>query len=118
MTKQLHMKEDIHSEDLQEIISKPPSWLLQRGITFIVLTVFMIFGLSFFIRYPEVVTVSMKFSTSNAPKVLTSRVNGNLVRILTKDGTLVEKNTDIAYLESVADHDQVLSLLDKMVVWR
>lgn len=108
------MKEDIHSEDLQEIISKPPSWLLQRGITFIVLTIFMIFGLSFFIRYPEVVTVSMKLNTSNAPKVLTSKVNGNLVKILVKDGTTVKKNSDIAYVESVADHDQVLSLLDKM----
>lgn len=114
MAKTSNMKEDIHSEDLQEIISKPPSWLLKRGITFIVLTIFMIFGLSFFIRYPEVVTVSMKFNTSNAPKVLTSKVNGNLVRILVKDGTIVEKNTNIAYLESVADHDQVLSFLDKM----
>jgi len=56
----------------------------------------------------------MKFNTSNAPKVLTSKVNGNLVKILAKDGTTVEKNSDIAYLESVADHDQVLSLLDKM----
>jgi len=108
------MSEDIHSEDLQEIISKPPSWLLKRGITFIVLTIFMMFGLSFFIRYPEVVTVSMKFNTSNAPKVLTSKVNGNLVKMLVKDGLVVEKNTDIAYVESVADHDQVLSLLDKM----
>lgn len=114
MAKTLQMKEDIHSEDLQEIIAKPPSWLLQRGITFIVLTIFMIFGLSFFIRYPEIVSVSMKFNTSNSPKILTSKVNGNLVRILSKDGTLVEKNTDIAYLESVADHEQVLSLLDKM----
>lgn len=114
MAKTTYLQEDIHSEDLQEIISKPPSWLLQRGITFIVLTIFMIFGLSFFIRYPEVVTVSMKFNTSNAPKVLTSKANGNLVRILAKDGTAVEKNTDVAYLESIADHDQVLSLLDKM----
>ena len=99
---------------MQEIISKPPSWLLQRGITFIVLTIFMICGLSFFIRYPEIVTVSMKFNTSNSPKVLTSKVNGNLVRILVKDGAIVEKNRDIAYLESVADPEQVLSLLDKM----
>ncbi|MEN5433862.1 secretion protein HlyD [Sphingobacterium faecium] len=114
MTKIIFVEKNIHSEDLQEIISKPPSWLLKRGITFIVLTILMILGLSFFIRYPEVVTVPMKFSTSNAPKVLTSKVSGNLVRILTKDGTLVEKNTDIAYLESVADHDQVLTLLSKM----
>lgn len=114
MEKTTFMEEDVHSEDLQEIISKPPSWLLKRGITFIVLTVFMILGLSFFIRYPEVVTVSMKFNTSNSPKVLTSKISGNLVKMLVNDGVLVDENTDIAYLESVADHSQVLSLLDKM----
>lgn len=114
MAKKTLMDEDIHSEDLQEIISKPPSWLLKRGITFIVLTIFMLFGLTFFIRYPEVVPVSMKFNTSSAPKVLTGKVTGNLVKILVKDGTAVDKNTDIAYLESVADHHQVLHLLDKM----
>lgn len=114
MAKKRLMEEDIHSEDLQDIISKPPSWLLKRGITFIVLTITMILGLSFFIRYPEVVTVSMKFNTSNAPKALISKVNGNLIKILIKDGTLVKKNTNIAYLESVADHDQVLNLLDKI----
>ncbi|MCS3556078.1 MULTISPECIES: HlyD family secretion protein [unclassified Sphingobacterium] len=114
MAKNKFMDEDIHSEDLQEIISKPPSWLLKRGITFIVLTIFMIFGLAFFIRYPEVVPVSMKFNTSSAPKVLTCKVNGNLVKILVKDGMAVDKNTDIAYVESVADHKQVLNLLDKM----
>lgn len=114
MAKNTMMDEDIHSEDLQEIISKPPSWLLKRGITFIVLTIFMLFGLTFFIRYPEVVPVSMKFNTSSAPKVLTGKVTGNLVKILVKDGTAVDKNTDIAYVESVADHHQVLHLLDKM----
>lgn len=114
MAKRAIFDDDIHSEDLQEIISKPPSWLLKRGITFIVLTIFMIFGLTFFIRYPEVVTVSMKFNTSSAPKVLTGKVNGNLVKILIKDGMPVDRNTNIAYVESVADHDQILNLLDKM----
>ena len=37
-----------------------------------------------------------------------------MVRILIKDGTAVDKNTDIAYMESVADHYEVLSLLHKM----
>ncbi|MCS3557561.1 MULTISPECIES: HlyD family secretion protein [unclassified Sphingobacterium] len=78
----------------------------------------MIFGLAFFIRYPEVVPVSMKFNTSSAPKVLTGKVNGNLVKILVKDGMAVDKNTDIAYVESVADHNQVLNLLDKMKLVR
>lgn len=67
-------KENIHSEDLQEIIAKPPSWLLKRGISFILLTVLLILGLSVFIRYPEIVTTTLRFSTTNAPKVLVSKL--------------------------------------------
>ncbi|MFD2553544.1 HlyD family secretion protein [Sphingobacterium tabacisoli] len=114
MAKKNYIDEDIHSEDLQEIIAKPPSWLLRRGISFILLTILMIIGLSVFIRYPEMVPVSMKFNTSNAPKALVSKVNGNLVGILIKEGQWIEKGTDVAYLESIADHKQVIDILERL----
>lgn len=63
-------EDDIHSEDLQEIISQPPSWLLKRGISFILLTILLIFGLSALIRFPEILTNSMKITTDNAPRVV------------------------------------------------
>ncbi|WP_160716395.1 HlyD family secretion protein [Chitinophaga solisilvae] len=114
MAKKTYPEEDIHSEDLQEIITKPPSWLMQRGISFVLLTILLLIGLSVFIRYPEMVAVSMKFNTSNAPKALVCRVTGNLVRILGREGQWVEKNTDIAYIESIADHTQVISILHRL----
>lgn len=114
MAKKNYVEEDIHSEDLQEIITKPPSWLMKRGISFILLTILIIFSLSVFIRYPEMVPVSMKFNTSNAPKALTSKVNGNLVTILINEGQWVEKQADIAYLESIGDHKQVISILERL----
>jgi len=114
MAKKTYLEEDIHSEDLQEIIAKPPSWLLKRGISFALLTILLIIGSSVFIKYPEMVQVSMKFSTSNAPKTLVSRVNGNLVSILVKEGQWVEKNSDVAYLECIADHAQVIDVLNRL----
>ncbi|SKA33307.1 HlyD family secretion protein [Chitinophaga eiseniae] len=114
MAKKSYTEDDIHSEDLQEIITKPPSWLMKRGISFVLLTVVLIIGLSVFIRYPEMVQVSMRFSTSNAPKALVSKVNGNLVKILAKEGQWVEKNTDIAYVESIAEHRQVIDILSRL----
>ena len=45
--------DDFHSEDLQEIIVKPPSWLLKRGITIVFGVVLMMIGLSAFISFPE-----------------------------------------------------------------
>lgn len=114
MAKKTYLEEDMHSEDLLEVIAKPPSWLMKRGISFVLLTILLIIGLSVFIRYPEMVQVSMKFSTSNTPKALMARVNGNLVRILAKEGQWVKRNSDIAYLESIADHEQVLDIMNRL----
>lgn len=105
---------DIHSEDLQEIIAKPPSWLLKRGISFILLTILIILGTSVFIRYPEMVVTNIRFNTEDAPKAVSPKVVGSLVRLLVSDGTWVSEGTPLAYLESTADHGQVIALVDKL----
>jgi len=114
MKKSNFMQEDLHSEDLQEIIAKPPSWLLKWGISLILGTVILILGLSMFIRFPEMVTSSLKFNSINAPKVVMSRNNGTLVKILVKDGDWVKPGTELAYLESTADHSQVTMLIERL----
>lgn len=60
------------------------------------------------------VPVTMKFNTSNAPKALVSKVNGNIVGIRVKEGQWIEKGTDIAYLESIGDHQQVIDILERL----
>lgn len=118
MAKSTYIDEDIHSEDLQEIIAKPPSWLLKRGISFVVLTILLILGLSFFIRYPEMVNTTLKFNTVQAPKAVMAKSNGNIAQLLVKDEAWVEVNTILAYMESTADHDQVLLTLDTLKRYR
>lgn len=110
-----YIDDDIHSEDLQEIISKPPSWLLKRGISFVLLTVLLIFGLSALIRFPEILTNSMRITTDNAPRAVINKVPGNLVRIKVKEGDEVNAGEVLGYMESTADHDQVLQLLQLLI---
>ena len=114
MAKNRLIEEDIHSEDLQEIISKPPSWLLQRGISMVLGTILLIIGLSVFIRYPEIVKAELKFNTKDAPKTVVNRHDGILTKILVADGEKVEAGTDLVFLESTGDHRQVLTLLDML----
>lgn len=109
-----NFEKDIYTEELQEIISKPPSWLLQRGISFVFLTILLLIGLSIFIRYPELVQANMKLTTVNAPKVVISRTTGHIVQLLVKEGDWVNAGSDLAYMESTADHIQVLSLLERL----
>jgi len=114
MKKKILIEDDFHSEDLQEIVTKPPSWLLKRGISLILAVVLLIIVLSAFIRFPEMVTSSMKFNSVNAPKLITARLNGNLVKILVKDGEYVKPGEELAYLESTAEHAQVIMLVRRL----
>ncbi|MDR2276196.1 MAG: HlyD family secretion protein [Sphingobacterium sp.] len=107
-------EDDFHSEDLQEIITKPPSWLLKRGISLVFGVVLMIIGLTVIIKFPEIVTSSMKFNSLSAPKIIMTRTNGNLVKILARDGDYVKPGTELAYIESTADHKQVSLLLHRI----
>src|SRR5690606_42010022 len=86
----------------------------QRGITFVFLTILLILGLSFFIRYPEIVPTTMKITTTDAPKIIVSRTAGQLTKLLVADGEWITQDTDIAYIESTADHEQVLELLNEL----
>lgn len=110
--------ENIHSEDIQEIISPAPSWLLKRGISFVLLTLVLIFGLSAVIRYPEILTNRMTIMTENNPTVVINRVSGNLIAIHVKEGDQVEAGDVLAYIESIADHEQVLQLLNTLTQLR
>lgn len=116
--KHYNTSDDIHSEDLQEIISTPPSWLLKRGISFVLLTVLLIFGLSALIKFPEILTNGMKITTDNAPKVIINKISGNLVRITIKEGEQVGAGDVLGYMESTANHDQVLQLLQLLIELR
>ncbi|WP_313157462.1 HlyD family secretion protein [Sphingobacterium multivorum] len=111
MEEQIIIESESHSEDLQEIITKPPSWLLRWGISCILFIVVALLGISCFIRYPEMIDVPVKFNTEESPKFVSAKVSGNLVKLFLKDGSWVTPGTPLAYLESTADHDQVLSLL-------
>ncbi|MGM1431259.1 HlyD family secretion protein [Sphingobacterium lactis] len=110
----MKQNEDVHSEDLHEIITKPPSWLLRRGISFILLLILLLLSTTFFIKYPEIVNTTLKFNTSNSPKVMLSKINGNLTKILVNEGDWVSKNQEVAFMESIADHHQVLNILKKL----
>ncbi|MGN8056110.1 HlyD family secretion protein [Pedobacter sp. 22163] len=106
-----HFNEDKHSEDLQDIIAKPPSWLLKRGISFVFMVLVCILGLSFVITYPDTINASIKINALNGPKVVINRVPGNIDKIFIKDGETVTKGEVLAFMESTADHQQILALL-------
>lgn len=101
---------ELHSEEVHEIISRPPHWLIRRGFTlFFTLAIMLAIG-CWWIRYPDLVTTSFSLTATDAPRAIVVRTEGKLARIFVKDGQKVLAGQVIAYSESTADHEQIIAL--------
>lgn len=92
--------EQIRSDEVQEIISAVPSWMIRWGITLIFGLILMLVSLSWFIKYPDIIFGNAILTTSEPPVKLVSRNSGKLINILVADGTQVDKNQVIAEMEN------------------
>lgn len=101
---------EINSEEVQEIITAVPSWILRRGSTAIFLILFSIVLASAFIQYPDVVKTRLKVNSLNAPKIVYVKQTGKIVSLLVKEGAQVKQNDPLAFMESTASHQDVLKL--------
>jgi multidrug efflux pump subunit AcrA (membrane-fusion protein) len=102
--------EEIRSEEVQEIITSVPSWIMRWGISIVFSVLGGIILLSSLIEYPDVINVNLKVNSVNAPKTVISYQNGKLISILVNDGEVVKQNQILAYLESSANPEDVLNL--------
>jgi len=91
---------NIRSDEVQEIMSRPPSWMIRWGISLIFTLILLCIFLSWFIKYPDVISGSATLTTSNPPAKLTVRISGEIDDLLLKDNTLIFKNQPIASIKS------------------
>lgn len=101
---------EVNSEEVQEIITAVPSWILRRGIILIFGILLAIVGISAFIQYPDVVKTTLKVNSLNAPKAVFVRQTGKIVVLLSKEGETVKQSQPLAFMESTANHSDVLKL--------
>jgi multidrug resistance efflux pump len=91
----------LRSEEIQEILSAPPSWMLKFGITTIFALILGFLFLSWLIKYPDVVTGQVKITTVNPPVQQISNSSGKLILLNKKDNQRVERDETIAIVENL-----------------
>jgi multidrug resistance efflux pump len=101
---------ELHSEEVHEIISRPPHWLVRWGITLFFALLMVLVAGCWLIKYPDIVATPFTLTATDAPRTLMARSEGKLQRLLVRDGEAVQRGQILAYTESVADHEQVLLL--------
>ena len=92
---------EIRSDEVQEILSYIPNWMIRWGMLLIFILILMLFMLSWFIKYPDLIQGEIKLTTISPPAKLIANNSGKLIEIPFADGSLVNKNSAVAEMENL-----------------
>ncbi len=105
---------ELRSEEVQDILTKVPHWMIRWGTVLIFGIIVMLFFTSWFLRYPDVVTTEIVITTNIPPEKLVAKTSGRIEAILVKDKSKIQKNTTLAVIENSANYKDVF-LLKKLI---
>ena len=101
---------ELRSEDVREILSRPPRWILRWGITLIFVVLIGLLVGSWFFKYPEILTAQIVVSTENLPFDVVAKTSGRIDTLLVAEKQNVTKNQILGILENTANLENVLWL--------
>ncbi len=101
---------ELRSDSVQDILTRPPHWMIRWGNSLIFLLIMMILVMSYFIKYPEFVPAPIVVTSQNPPEKILSRTDSKIERIFIKDNQEVKKNEILMVLQSAANYQDVLKL--------
>ncbi|MGI4762061.1 MAG: HlyD family secretion protein [Janthinobacterium lividum] len=98
------------SEEVQEIIGRPPAWIIRAGTTVIASLMSLFLLGAWFVRYPDIVEAPVTFVSAAPPVQLAARTSGHLQTLYVHDGDLTSAGQVVAVLENAATTRDVFRL--------
>ncbi len=105
---------ELRSEEVQEILTRIPNWIIRFGSFVILMLLFVVFFVSWLIKYPDVITSPIVITTNFPPEKLIAKTSGKIEIILIQDKQHVNQNTPLAVIENAANYNDVF-LLQRIV---
>ena len=101
---------NLRSEDVQEILTRVPNWMIRWGIFLIFGIILMLFFVSYLVKYPDTITTQIVITTNIPPEKLVAKVSGKIEAILIKDKSNVATNEPLAIIENAANYKDIFKL--------
>ncbi|SHF95890.1 HlyD family secretion protein [Flavobacterium defluvii] len=101
---------ELRSEEVQDILTKVPHWMIRWGTVLIFVIILMLFFVSWFIKYPDVVNTEIVITTNIPPEKIVAKSSGRIEAILVKNKAIVNKNSILAIIENTANYNDVFLL--------
>ncbi|MEW7290533.1 HlyD family secretion protein [Aquimarina sp. 2304DJ70-9] len=100
----------LRSEEVQEILTRIPNWMIRWGNLLILILVVLLLFLSWLIKYPDVIPAEAIITTQIPPQKEYAKVSGKIESILVEDGQIVPENSPLAILQSSANYKDIFLL--------
>ena len=113
---------NLRSEEVQEILGRPPRWIVRVGISIIFVVVAGLFVGSYFLKYPDILPATITVTTENLPAGVMAMTTGKIDTIAVaekqtvKEGELLAVIRNPAKLEDVMAVKRMLEESDTLVV--
>lgn len=104
----------LRSEEVQEILTEVPNWMIRWGTVLIFGIVLLLFFTSWFIKYPDIVKAEIVITTTVPPEKLVARTSGKIATLLVHDRATVQENAPLAIIQNTANYKDVF-LLKKII---
>lgn len=96
-----------HHEEVQDIMSKMPHWIVRRGITLLFAVVILLFAGAYFIHYPDVITTQVNITSANPPVKIVAQTGGKISELFVQNNAAVQENAPIYILENAARYADI-----------
>ena len=100
----------IYSEEVRDVLSDPPKAILRWGNTILFGFIMVLLLISWFIKYPDVITTQIVITTNVPPQKLVAKTSGKIEVILVNDKSVISKNRPISVIENSANYNDVFLL--------
>jgi multidrug resistance efflux pump len=87
-----------HSDEVKEIITRVPSWILRWGLMVFFIALVGVVGFSALIEYPDIIKTTLKIKTSRPDKRVVCDAAGDIIKLLANSGDEVKQGQTLAYI--------------------
>lgn len=101
---------ELRSEQVQDILSAVPNWMIRWGNTLLLLLIILLLCISWFVKYPDIIKAQATITTEVPPQKEFAKVSGKLTALLVSDNERVNISQPLAVIENTANYEDVFKL--------
>ncbi|WP_046743225.1 HlyD family secretion protein [Kordia zhangzhouensis] len=105
---------DERSDQVKEILGQAPNWVIQWGISVVLIIIILFLVGSALISYNDIIPARVTITSENPPAHLAAKSSGKLANIFVEAGQKVETDQVLAVIENTANFNDVQKLKKKL----